>query len=65
MERTVWSDERLDDAIAHIEQRFDRIDARLDRIDERLDALHRTLVQGALGVAGALFVQLIVFVLAR
>ena len=39
MERSVWTDERVDDAIARIEKRFDRIDERFDRIDDRFDRI--------------------------
>ena len=44
VERSVWTDERLNDAITRIEYRFDRVDrefdrvwARFDRVDERFD----------------------------
>jgi hypothetical protein len=37
VEPTSWTDERLDDAIARIEQRFEAIDRRFDRVDNRID----------------------------
>lgn len=43
MERTLWTDERLDDAIARIDARFDQVDVRFDRVDARLDALERRM----------------------
>jgi hypothetical protein len=37
MERTTWTDERLDDLARHLDTRFDGIDRRFDRLE---DALH-------------------------
>jgi hypothetical protein len=37
VERTSWTDERLDDAIARIEQRFDAVDRRFDAVDQRFE----------------------------
>jgi hypothetical protein len=34
VERTTWTDERLDDAVARIEQRFEAVDRRFDRVDD-------------------------------
>lgn len=66
MERTAWTDARLDDAITRIEQRFESIDRRLDRIDQNFDrvwgefaAVHRLIAQLGWGIAAALFIQLV------
>jgi tetrahydromethanopterin S-methyltransferase subunit G len=66
MERTAWTDERLDDAITRIEQRFDSVDRRLDRIDQHFDrvwgefaATHRLIAQVGWGIVAALLVQLV------
>jgi hypothetical protein len=58
--RKSWTDERLDDFVIHVDQRFDVVDRRFDtlerrmdngfiRVDARIDALQRTMLQ--LGVA--------------
>ncbi|HEX8052666.1 MAG TPA: hypothetical protein VF517_06715 [Thermoleophilaceae bacterium] len=39
MERTLWTDERIDDTVARIEARFEQVEARLDRVEARLDRL--------------------------
>ncbi|HEX8646133.1 MAG TPA: hypothetical protein VF715_04480 [Thermoleophilaceae bacterium] len=39
MERTLWSDERIDDAMDRIDRRFDQVDARFDRLEARMDRL--------------------------
>ena len=36
MERTVWTDERLDDRFSRIDERFDQVDRRLDRVEAEL-----------------------------
>ena len=43
VERTSWTDERLDDAIARIEHRFDAVDRRFDAVDRRFDAMERRM----------------------
>jgi hypothetical protein len=45
MERTVWTDERLDDRFDGIDRRFDRVDARLDRIDTDIRDLRTLMFQ--------------------
>ncbi|MDX6633355.1 MAG: hypothetical protein QOG09_1864 [Solirubrobacterales bacterium] len=37
MERTTWTDERLDDFRGDVGGRFDQVDARFDRVDTRFD----------------------------
>jgi hypothetical protein len=41
VERTLWTDERMDDAIARIDSRFDQVDRRFDQIDRRFQAVDR------------------------
>ena len=36
MERSAWTDERLDDRFDQIERRFDQVDGRLDRIETEM-----------------------------
>ena len=64
MERTTWTDQRLEDAITRIERRFDSVDRRLDRMDQNFDrvwsefaATHRLIAQIAWGMVAALLVQ--------
>ena len=71
MERTVWTDDRLDDAIARIDARFDRVDRNFDRVwDEFRDlrrevaATNRQLAQIGSGVAGVFVAQLIAGIIA-
>jgi hypothetical protein len=43
MERTMWSDERLDERFDSIDRRFDAVDDRLDRLEVRVDAGFREM----------------------
>lgn len=66
--RQTWTDERLDEFKASVNQRFDQIDKRLDGIDadireirgelsqirESIEAMQRTMVHGAIGMCGAM-----------
>ena len=71
MERTLWTDERLGDAMTSIDQRFDRIDRNFDRVwDEfrelrgQIAASNRQLAQIGWALVGILFVQLVAALLA-
>jgi tetrahydromethanopterin S-methyltransferase subunit G len=78
MERTVWTDERLNDAIARIEQRFDAVDRRFDAVDRRLERMdqnfdrvwsefattHRLIAQIGWGIVAALLVQAVAALIA-
>ena len=55
MERTTWTDERLDDLAARMDAGFARVDARFDRMEARFDALNATLLR----VGGAMIVTLL------
>jgi molecular chaperone GrpE (heat shock protein) len=55
MERSAWTDERIDDMVAgvnsqfeRIEARFDRLEARMDRFEQRLEDLHRQIFNFAI-----------------
>lgn len=37
--REIWTDERLDEFKASVNQRFDEVDRRFDEIDRRLDRM--------------------------
>jgi hypothetical protein len=63
--REKWTDERLDDLSAKVDQGFsetkaeirsgfDRMDARLDRMDARLDRMQNSLVGAAAVIIAAL-----------
>jgi hypothetical protein len=41
MERTLWTDERVNDAMGRMDQRFDAVDERFEAIDKRFDAIDR------------------------
>ena len=43
MERTAWTDERLDDFRGTVEARFDHVDTRFDRLEARIDQLSTDL----------------------
>jgi hypothetical protein len=45
MERTMWSDTRLDDRFDAIDRRFDGVDARLDRVDVDIRELRTLMFQ--------------------
>ena len=63
-----WTDERLDEFKASVNQRFDEVDRRLDGIDtdirelrgeliqirESMEAMQRTMVHGAIGMCGVM-----------
>ena len=58
--RESWTDERLDDFVKHVDQRFDAVDRRFDKVDselhrvnDRLDALHRILIFTVLSLMSA------------
>jgi tetrahydromethanopterin S-methyltransferase subunit G len=66
--RETWTDERLDEFKASVNQRFDEVDRRLDRIDadireirgelsqirEGMEAMQRTMVHGAIGMCSVM-----------
>ena len=75
MERTVWTDERLDDAITRIDRRFDQLEDRIDRSFDRvwdefrelrreISSSNRQLAQIGWALVGILLVQLIAAVVA-
>jgi DNA anti-recombination protein RmuC len=43
MERTVWTDERLDDALTRIDRRFDQVDRSFDRVWDEFRELRAEL----------------------
>lgn len=75
MERTAWTDERLEDAFTRFDRRFDQIEARMDRNFERvwdefrelrreISSSNRQLAQIGWGLVGILIVQTIAAVVA-
>ena len=54
MYRMGWTDERMDDFAAHVDQRFNAVDKRLDRLEDRFDGLQRTLIVTGGGVIATL-----------
>jgi hypothetical protein len=43
MERTSWTDERLDDMGHHVDARFDTVDQRFDEVNHRFDRVEGDL----------------------
>ncbi|MEA2308934.1 MAG: hypothetical protein QOI65_1220 [Thermoleophilaceae bacterium] len=43
MERTLWTDERMDDTVDRIEKRFDEVDGRFDRLEDEMRAMRREM----------------------
>ena len=43
MERTLWTDERIDDAMERIEKRFDALERRMERLEGEMVALRRDM----------------------
>ena len=43
MDRTTWTDERLDDLNHRVDSGFTRVDMRFDAVDRRFDAVDRRL----------------------
>jgi hypothetical protein len=37
MERTKWTDERVDDLVSHVDACFTQVDRRFDEVDRRFD----------------------------
>jgi hypothetical protein len=69
VERTVWSDERIDDAMTGIDRRFEAIERRLDRVEDELIAIRRDMhsqfivimfgqISGFLTLAGLMIAKL-------
>ncbi|MGZ5335700.1 MAG: hypothetical protein ACXWZ6_09665 [Solirubrobacterales bacterium] len=64
MERSAWTDERLDDRFDHVEQRFDQVDRQLGELRMELRDLRITLIRvgggmmaGLVGVIAAVLVR--------
>ncbi|MBS1862923.1 MAG: hypothetical protein JSS68_14565 [Actinobacteria bacterium] len=43
MERTRWTDERIDDLVGHLDTRLDNIDRRFGELDHRFDRVEGDL----------------------
>jgi hypothetical protein len=41
MERTAWTNERLDDLAKHIDTRFDGVDRRFEQVERRFEQMDR------------------------
>jgi hypothetical protein len=59
VERTAWTDERLDDLAARMDAGFARMDARFDRMEARFDAKFDSLNATLLRIGGAMIVTLL------
>jgi hypothetical protein len=63
--RERWTDERLDDLNAKVDDGFRRMDERFNHLDNRLDGMQRTMTQGFVALFGTqitLFVATLGFV---
>lgn len=58
-ERSRWTDERMDDFVAHITARFDQVDARFAEIDRRFHRLEMRVDRLSWLLAGVLVTQLV------
>lgn len=77
-ERSSWTDERIDDLVAHLYARFDQLDARMGRFEDdlrgvrdelrdvrgELVSIHRQFAMFGWGVVGAIIVQAVIAVTA-
>lgn len=43
MQRSRWSDERLDDLVANTRDGFDRVDKRFEQVDRRYERVHEEI----------------------
>jgi hypothetical protein len=50
--RQTWTDERLDEFKASVNQRFDEVDRRFDQIDKRLDRMDEDIRELRVAVNG-------------
>lgn len=64
VERSAWTDERLDDRFDHVERRFDQVDRQLGELRMELRDLRITLIRvgggmmaGLVGVIAAVLVR--------
>lgn len=53
--------DKMDARFEKVDARFERADVRFERMDERFHALHKLIIQGGLGLFGALFVAFLTF----
>lgn len=59
MERSAWTDERLDDRFDHMERRFDQVDRRLDRLEAELKGEMRALQTTLIRIGGGMMAGLV------
>ena len=52
--RQTWTDERLDEFKASVNQRFDEVDKRLDWMDGDIRELRQTVIQGFFVLIGVM-----------
>jgi hypothetical protein len=45
-DRTVWTDERIDDMVDRLDKNIDRLDTHIDRLDTRVESLHVEMREG-------------------
>ena len=64
MERSRWSDDRLDDLANSIDGRFDRVDRGFDRVHQDLRELRQWMVRLTIGMSLG-FISVIATLLAR
>ena len=64
MERSRWTDERLDDLAASIGNRFDRVDREFDRVHQDLRELRQWMIRLTIGMSLG-FISVLAAILAR
>jgi hypothetical protein len=64
MERSRWTDERLDDFAAAIGNRFDRVDREFDRVHQDIHELRQWIFRLTIGMSVG-FISVLAAILAR
>jgi hypothetical protein len=62
MERTLWTDERLDDRFAMTDQRFEELLTRMDRLEARMETLQHQMVNFAIVQFAAMLTILVTLI---
>lgn len=65
LERMAWTDERIDDLVMRIDRGFDELRDEMREMRGEMAAMHRQQATIGWGIAGALCVQLIAFVITQ
>ena len=64
MQRSRWTDERLDDLVGTVDNRFDRIDREFDRVHQDLRGLRQWMIRLTIGMSLG-FISVLATIIAR